>query len=531
MGFTGKGIVAILKSAPERATNNRMHWTEDYLQQLVRERLGQFRFIAVSNREPYIHSHVGGAIECMRPASGLTTAIDPIMRATNGTWVAHGSGSADREVVDGLSRVRVPHDAPSYTLRRVWLSKELMSGYCFGMANEGLWPLCHTVFHQPRFRPADWAAYRRANELFADAVLEETQGQRAFVFIQDYHLALLPRILRRRNPNLVIAQFWHIPWPSCEALRVFPWREELIDGLLGNDLLAFQLPYHCSKFLDTTDRHIEALVSQDNCTVQRDRHITSVRAFPISIDFEAHARAASSSAVEKRQRAWYDQLGSQPEFLGIGIDRVDYTKGIPERLNAVDRFLDAHPSFRKRFVFVQIGVPSRTDVPAYRELIDRIQLQVDSINAKWQTGDWRPIRFLKQHFDQESMIALHRIADFCLVSSLHDGMNLVAKEFVASRDDEDGCLILSSFTGSARELTDALLVNPFAPHEIANAIYQAVSMEPAERRDRMSRMRTAVRSRNVYRWGADIVEAIADLRVSSRDAVLGESETSMGQVA
>ncbi len=484
------------------------NWTKEALHNLVRGRLHGMRFIAVSNREPYIHRRINGHVECIQPASGLTVALDPILRATGGTWVAHGSGDADRASVDVRDHVTVPPDSPSYTLRRVWLDERIEKEYYYGLANEGLWPLCHAAFHQPVFRRKDWESYRLANQLFADAVLEEAAGEPAFVFIQDYHFALLPRMLKRQNPKLIVAQFWHIPWPNRENFRAFPWKEELLDGMLGNDLLGFHLRYHGANFLEAVDQGIEARVDKEHFRVARQEHTTEVRAFPISIDFEHHAREAASAQVERHMRDWISELGGRPEFLGIGIDRLDYTKGIPQRLLAVDRFLEANPEYCGRFCFLQVGVPSRTAIEQYRRLGAEVESLVHSINDKWRMHGWSPVFYCNRHLPQTELMALHRLASFCLVSSLHDGMNLVAKEFVASRTDEDGVLILSSFTGAARELTSALLVNPFSPDQMADAIRQALALSHSERRARMRRQRAAVRENNIYSWAAGVMNTL-----------------------
>ena len=482
-------------------------WSKERLHQLATEKFSRYRFIAVSNREPYIHRHGPNGIECVQPASGLATAIDPIMRASGGTWIAHGSGNADMEVVDRFDRVAVPPEKPAYTLRRVWLPKQIEKGYYYGLANEGLWPLCHIAFHRPRFSQANWDCYRAANELFARAVLEEVGSDPAFVFIQDYHFALLPRLLKRRNPRIVVAQFWHIPWPNRETFRAFPWKEELLDGMLGNDLLGFHLAYHCSNFLETVDRNVEALVDSERSRVTRAGHSTNVRAFPISIDFDGHCAEADSAPVQAEKDHWRSLAGS-PEILGIGIDRIDYTKGILERLDGVNALLESRPELQGSFVFLQVGVPSRTGIEDYDRLDADVVQRVNRINAKWQTGSWEPIVFVHRHVDQRSLMALHQVADFCVVSSLHDGMNLVAKEFVASRTDEDGVLILSRFTGAARELTSALLVNPFAPDEIASAMESAIDMSAEERQQRMRQMRSAVEGQNIYRWAGKILQAM-----------------------
>lgn len=487
------------------------NWTKQRLHDFVSERLGGVKFIAVSNREPYVHVKTDGSIACMTPASGLTTAVDPILRASEGVWVAHGSGNADNEMVDTFDHLAVPPGDPAYTLRRVWLPKDIEDEYYYGLANEGLWPLCHVAFHRPRFSQRHWESYRKANQIFADAVLEEANGDPAFVFVQDYHLALLPRLLKQRNPRLAVAQFWHIPWPNCEAFRVFPWKDELLDGLLANDLLGFHIRHHCTNFLDTVERNVEALVDHERGLVKRKGHVTAVQSFPISIDFDEHVRVAlNRSQITAATDRWWVELKQTPEMLGIGIDRIDYTKGIAERLQALDRLLEEHPEYLGRLVFLQVGVPSRTEISAYERLNQELTEQVQAINTKWGNSHWKPVVFVRRHVDQRELVALHLMADFCLVSSLHDGMNLVAKEFVASRVDGDGVLILSAFTGAARELTDALIMNPFAVDEMAEAIHEGLNMPATERHRRMRKMRAAVSNNNIYRWAGDVLQALAD---------------------
>ncbi len=425
-------------------------WNKKSLHELIERRLNEHQFIVVANREPYIHRYAGDRIECVQPASGMASALDPVMRACGGVWVGHGSGDADRDTVDSADHVAVPPESPAYTLRRVWLTKEEEEHYYYGLANDALWPLCHVAFRRPAFRLEDWEAYRAVNQIFAEAVLEEISDRPTFVFIQDYHLALLPRMLKNARPNLVVAQFWHIPWPNRETFRTFPWKEELLDGMLGNDLLGFHLRYHCQNFLDTIDRAVEAKVDQERSEVTRLGKSTLVRAFPISIDAEQHERLAASPEVDDLMAVWRHRLGLRDELLGIGIDRLDYTKGIPERLLAFDRLFEKYPEYLGRVVFVQIGVPSRSHIRQYQLLEDEIDDCVEKLNWKWGNGAWKPIVLLKQHHRSAEMIALHRLANFCVVSSLHDGMNLVAKEYVASRVDDDGALILSQFTGAAR---------------------------------------------------------------------------------
>jgi alpha,alpha-trehalose-phosphate synthase [UDP-forming] len=483
-------------------------WDKASLHELIATKMTDYQMIVVANREPYVHRFAGDSIECLRPASGMAAALDPVMKAAGGIWVAHGSGDADRATVDEFDHVAVPPEDASYTLRRVWLTKEEEEGYYHGLANEGLWPLCHTTFTRPVFQLRDWNMYRKVNAMFADAVAEEADDRPTFVFIQDYHFALLPRYLRERNPNLIIAQFWHIPWPNRETFRVFPWKEELLDGLLGNDLLGFHLRYHCQNFLETIDRTLEARIDHEQGEIVRNGKSTLVRPFPISIDFDRQAAQAVSTEVEQEIKNLKRHLRQRGDMLAVGIERIDYTKGIPERLQALDRFFELYPDYRERLTYIQVGVPSRGHIPQYRQVDEEIDCLIERINWKWSTAPWRPIIYFKRHFSVVEMTALHRMADLFIVSSLHDGMNLVAKEFVASRLDEDGVLLLSQFAGSALELTDAIVCNPFSVDELAEAIHQAVEMPPAERKKRMQRMRSAVQDNNVYRWAGKILSAL-----------------------
>lgn len=486
-------------------------WTRDVLNEFVRTKLDGYRVIVVSNREPFQHRRTSGRIECLQPASGMASALDPVMRACGGLWIAHGSGDADRQTVDRVDHVQVPPDGPEYTLRRIWLTKREEEGHYAGLSNQGLWPLCHVAFTRPVFDPDDWATYRRVNQRFADAVLQEAGNDPTFVFIQDYHFALLPRMLRNARSNLVIAQFWHIPWPNREVFSSFPWQEEILEGMLGNDLLGFHLPQHCRNFLETIDCAIEARVDQAGSEICRGGHSTLVRPFPIGIDFDEHAELAQSDQVATHMRRWRKELRLSGKVLGIGIDRLDYTKGIPERLRFLDRFLELNPGYRGKLVFVQVAVPSRSSLPAYRQIEGEVESLTAHINLRRGTPSWRPVVLLKRHYSQPEMIALHRLAHFCVVASLHDGMNLVAKEFVASRVDEDGVLVLSKFTGAARELKEALQINPFSIEEGADAFRVALQMPLDERRRRIQRMRDTVEQNNVYRWAGKFLSQLAKL--------------------
>lgn len=484
-----------------------MAWDQARLMQVAQTRLGGAKLIVVANREPYVHRFRDGEVEWIRPAGGLTTALDPVMRACGGTWIAHGSGDADQVTADTNGRLGVPPDDPSYTLRRIWLTKEQEEGYYYGFANSTLWPLCHQVYCRPTFDPKHWEAYREVNELFAQAVLEEAQGGPALVFVQDYHFALLPRMLKQARPDLVVAQFWHIPWPNPETFRVCPWGKELLDGMLGNDLMSFHIQYHCNNFLETVDRAVECRIDRERFAIERNGQVTSVRPYPISVD-PGLADEYLDDDWEDRARSFrrLHRLGDRP--LLVGVDRVDYTKGIPERLKAVERLLELYPEWKGKFHFLQVGAPSRTHLPAYRDLNDDTRQLAERINWQHGTKTWKPIVFLNEHHDPSDIFLLYRMAAGCVVSSLHDGMNLVAKEFVSSRQDEQGALVLSRFTGAARELVDAILMNPFDIDEMANAYLHALTMPPEEQRRRMRKMRAQVDDCNIFRWAGMLLSEV-----------------------
>jgi alpha,alpha-trehalose-phosphate synthase [UDP-forming] len=484
--------------------------TRDTLRHLIRSKLRGCKFVVVSNREPYIHVYKDGRIDWIRPAGGVSIALDPVVQACRGIWIAHGGGPADRDVVDRNGYVMVPPDRPTYKLKRVWLSKRQEEDYYYGFANSALWPLCHVAYRRPVFREHQWRAYREVNELFADCVAEEIGDDRAFVFIQDYHFALLPRMLRARCPRAALGHFWHIPWPNPEVFRICPWKEEILKGMLGNDILGFHIRYHCQNFVDTVDSVLEARPDREMTAVVYGGHTTKIRAFPISIDFDQISRQAAS-AETRRLATSLRRRYRLPEdvILGVGADRIDYTKGLPERIEALDLLLERYPQYHGRLVFLQAGVPSRMHVEEYRRLNDEVAERVAAINWKYGRPDWQPIVFAREHFPLPKLLALYRMARFLLVSSLHDGMNMVAKEFVAAQVDCDGVLLLSMFTGAARELQDAILINPYAPEQVAESIQEAIEMDPIDVRRRMGRMRQRVRENNVYKWAGDIISKLS----------------------
>ena len=494
-------------------------WTADRLAVHLSARLEDSRLFVVSNREPYMHVRRGKSVAVNQPASGVVTAIEPVLRACDGTWVAHGSGDADLETVDAHDRLIVPPDDPRYTLRRVWLTKEEEEGYYYGFANEGLWPLCHIAHARPLFRASDWKYYEEVNRKFADALLEEMENvSRPVVLVQDYHFALLPRMIKQRRPDARVAIFWHIPWPNPEAFAICPWQRELVDGLLGADLIGFHIQAHCTNFLHTVDRIVESRIDWEHFSVQRLDHNTMVRPFPISVEFTDAAPPSSQESAYEERASLLKSLGVEAALMGVGVDRLDYTKGILERFLAVERFLEKYPRYQGVFTFVQIGAPTRTHIKRYHDLQAEVEAEADRINWRFQSGQWKPIILLNRQHSHEEIALYYRAADLCLVTSLHDGMNLVAKEFVATRQDERGVLILSCFTGAARELRDALQVNPYDIDQTAEAIRAALEMQSEEKQMRMQRMRKQVREYNVYRWAGSLIGELCDVRLDLADS-------------
>ena len=496
-------------------------WTEERLKQFVRLRFNGQSLFVVSNREPVSHVWRDGKVHTEIPASGVVTALEPVMRACGGVWVAHGSGNADEHTADEHGRIGLPPDDPCYTLRRVWLTKEEEEGYYYGFSNEGLWPLCHVVHARPLFRSEDWEQYRIVNSKFATTLLEEMEGHEApMVLIQDYHLALLPALIKARRPDARVAIFWHIPWPNFEAFGICPWQREILVGMLGADIIGFHTQYHCNNFLESVDRTLEARIDGERFAVVRGDHATYVKPYPISVatEFVEQPREVTRAAL-------LEELGQSVEFFGVGVERLDYTKGLPERFRALQRFFERYPEYRERVSFVQLAAPSRSRIKRYQELQAEVVQTVEEINRALGTRRWRPIVYLERHHDHREIWPYYRHADFCMVTALHDGMNLVAKEYLSVRNDGGGMLILSKFTGAAHELRDALLVNPYDYEETAEAVRLALEMPADERQARMRRMVQLVREQNIYRWASLLLDDLSRLT-----APLGEPKAAAALV-
>lgn len=543
-----------------------MKWTATRIAEQIPSLLQGTRLVLVSNREPYIHrwdrqallepvmkdpstqaearwnfdwalrlasrvSHLlrsGEGIRWTWAAGGLTSALDPVMQACQGTWVAWGSGNADRETVDTADRVRVPPNDPRYSLRRVWLSEPQVRGFYYGFANSALWPLCHLQLERTVFKPIHWRHYQEVNEHFAEAAAQECGEEPATVWVQDYQLALCPQYVRRRLPEASIMHFWHIPWPPWELFRVCPWRRELLEGLLGNDLIGFHLDQYCKNFLECVERLLGASIDLKAGVVEYEGRETWVRSFPISIDYDWWAGLARQRRVTRR----ITQLRAKPELsfpiIGLGVDRLDYTKGIVSRFQAIERFLEKYPEYVGRFCFIQIAVPSRTQIDEYRQVKEQVEHLVEQINNRFGSDTSKPVHYRYEHLEPPDLVPYYRMADFAIVSSLHDGMNLVAKEFVASQVDHKGVLICSEFAGAAEALDHALLINPYDVESVVDTLKQAIEMSAVERAQRLEWLQEHVSEHNIYKWLADIFSELDHIRGESHVTALTPLELSSG---
>ena len=495
-------------------------WTPQRLKQTLNRHLHGEKVVILANREPYIHVvNESADVKVLHPASGLVTALEPVMRACSGTWVAHGGGSADRQTADRHGRVRVPPGEESFVLRRVWLTREEEQGYYYGFSNEGLWPLCHIADARPIFRGADWKYYQQVNEKFADTVCAEVDSKDPIVLVQDYHFALAPRLIRERLPRATIIMFWHIPWPNSQRFGICPWRDEILQGMLGASIVGFHTQFDCNNFVDSVDRFLEARIDREQNAVVQQGRSTLIRPYPISLQWPSGWLETAPRVDECRRRVLAELDLPANSLLALGVDRLDYTKGIEERLLAVERLLERFPAFRGRLTFIQLAAPSRTIIERYRQLNESVEQVAARINERFGQTGYRPIVLMRAHHEPPTVFRYYRAADICYVSSLHDGMNLVAKEFVAARDDERGVLVLSQFTGAAKELTEALIVNPYDLEEASSALAVALGMSVDEQRDRMRSMRTFIAEFNVYRWAGRMLVDAARLR--SRDRLTG----------
>lgn len=485
-------------------------WTAERLKEFIKAYLKDRPIFVVSNHEPYEHFHSKGKIDYKIPASGLITAIESVAEACGGTWIAWGGGDADKEVVDGENKIKVPSNEPKYTLKRVWLTDEEVNGHLKGFSNEALWPLCLMAHTRPIFRKEDWQQYKKVNGIFAKNVLEEIKDvENPIILVQNFHLTLLPKMIKDSRPDAQIGLFWHIPWPSPEAFSICPWRQEILEGILGADIVGFHTQQFCNNFIHTVGKELESLNDLEQFVVRYQGHLSYIKPFPISIEFTGSGHDASYDPLIGKK--FLEKLGIKSKYIGLGVDRMDYTKGLIERFKAIEFFLDSYPEYKTNFAFLQIAPLTNQNIPKYKQFTEEVTKEVERINEKFKTKTWQPIVLLKEHHTHEQLGHLFRIANVCLVTSLHDGMNLVAKEYIAARNDENGVLILSQFAGATQELKSAIIVNPYSVEETSEAIFQALNMPLSEQKKRMKKMRDSIKNYNIYRWSAEFIKAVTSL--------------------
>ena len=467
------------------------------------------QLIVLANREPYRHERdTSGVLRALRSSSGVVNAVEPLLLERSGVWIAEGVGESDRVAATDRDGLAVPVEAPRYRLRRVFLEAEEQHGYYNGFSNSAVWPLCHRTAVEPTFFARDFHSYELVNRRFADAVAEEATDRAPVVFVQDYHFALAPLLIRRQLPLSRIATFWHIPWPRPETFSLCPWSRTLLEGLLGSTAIGFQTAADAQHFLAaaeallhaTVDRHAGIITFKDRCT--------SVGVFPASIDW-VDPPADTLSPAACRQHV-LDEIGAaHATFLGVSVDRLDYTKGLEHKLLGIECLLERRPELVGRFVFAQLAQPCREGIQAYRTTRQRVRDLAARINKRFDEGGG-PIRLIEAHHLPSTVDRYFRAADVCYVGSLHDGMNLVSKEFVRARDDERGVLMLSAWAGAAQELTDALIVNPYDLEGVARTFASALTMSPAEQRTRLRRMRQHLAQATARHWAEGIVAAVSE---------------------
>lgn len=485
-------------------------WTAERLSEFIKATLKDRPIFVVSNREPYEHYNGSKGVSYRVPAGGVVTAIEPVMVACNGTWIAWGSGDADKKVVDKEDKIKVPPHEPKYTLKRVWLSDEEVKGYYNGFSNEAMYPLCLMAHTRPLFRKEDWQEYKKVNGIFAKSVLAEIKDiKNPFILVQDYHLALLPQMIKESRPDTQIGIFWHVPWPSPEAFSVCPWRKEILQGILGADIVGFHIQQFCNNFINTVGKEMESLCDFEQFSVTYQNHTSYIKSFPIGIAFTGGNGGPTHDPIVRKKLL--EKLGINTKYIGLGVDRLDYTKGLLERFKALEFFFDTYPIYKGNFTFLQIASPSRESVPKYKQFSEDVTKEVERINNKFKTKAWQPIILIKEHHSHEELAPLFKVANVCMVTSLHDGMNLVAKEYIAARDKEDGVLILSQFAGAVRDLKGVLVVNPYSAEETSEAINTALNMPLSEQQIRMKKMRESIKNYNIYRWSAEFIRAVTNL--------------------
>jgi len=478
----------------------------------------------VSNRQPYAHEYDSeGRVTVDRPAGGLTASLDPVMQQLGDTWIAWGDGDADEEVSNPDGCVAVPPEDPGYHLKRVWLSEDQVRDYYYGYSNQVLWPVCHSALTNMRCDPGFWERYYQVNKQFADAVVE-CADDRALVWFQDYHLALAPVLVRPRLPDdAIVMHFWHIPWPAWDTFRACPHHRDLLKGMLGNDLVGFHTERYWTNFLWCVDAALDnARVDWKRGKVSYQSQVTNTVAAPIGVPFDRLQRVATSREALAFESS-FDEANDIPDEtrIAVGVDRLDYSKGIVERLRALERFFEVHSRWHGDFTFVQNGTESRSQIPAYQAVQDRVADIVNRINRQFGTDDWQPVIYTTDHLSQEEMCGLYRRADMAVVSPVRDGMNLVAQEYITAQVESDGVLVLSDQAGVHDQLGEhAVTVTPCDTQGFAEAIAEALSMSRAERRSRMTRLRRWVSDHDLKAWVSSNLRAARGDRTTDPRSLL-----------
>lgn len=465
--------------------------------------------VVVTNREPYIDEKTSQGIRRLQSAGGVVSALDPLLRKSGGAWVAWGSGSADRETAPHGIRM-VPPSQPKYPLHRVFLSPEEILGYYNRYSNQGLWPLSHMLIERAQFSREAFQQYRRVNQKFSRRVAQMAPPN-GLVFSHDYHLALFPRLLREQRSDVAIAHFWHIPWPPFTLFRLCPQHQEITRGLLGADILGFQTPQDVDNFMTAVERGLKVPVDRTQGVIQLGTHRITVRDYPISVDITAIEEMVKTPRIQRWTEGIRKRTRKHHVSLAISVDRADYTKGLLPRLEAIDRFFSRYPEHQRRMTFLQVVVPTRTEVREYRRLYGEVMDASRQLNAKYGDETWTPLVHIRRSIDRPRLMGLFRAADFALVSSLFDGMNLVAKEFVSAQIDNQGVLLLSDMAGAAQELDEAFHFNPLDPDEVAEQLHRAALTAPEDRARRIQAMRQHIHHHTIYDWIAHIVEALNDV--------------------
>lgn len=480
-----------------------------------------YKVIIVADGETRMHTRINGELVMKNVPGGVSSSFDILAQASKATYIARARTEEDKIPVDKKGRITIKGNEGEYTLKRIFLSQKETDDYYFGFSNQTLWPLCHVAFEKPEFQQEWYEGYKEVNQKFAKAIREELDGKtKTFVWIHDYQLALVPLFLGHQK-NVITSMFWHIPWPTWELFRILPVKKDILWSLLSCDFLAFHRGYQARNFLDTVRRELAVMIDEEKRQVLFDKNVTTVRHLPLGIDVDVIkdmvAPSPKDSFLLKMLRdivgsgEYPDEKEQKPDPLDsyfqnyqviLGVDRLDYTKGVPHRLRAIDKFFEKYPQYRGKVVYIGVMSPSRSQIPSYQSLKKEVDEITESINKKYKIKGWKPINLIHESFTRDEVINLYKKANLCLVTPLDDGMNLVSKEFVIAQSylDNPGMLVLSQFAGSAIDLGASLIVNPFDVEQVADNIKKGLEMPVADKKERIADMIEHMEDRNIYSW-------------------------------